>query len=231
MKKILCVLLVGIMLIGFASCGNPSGETEPIGTTAPTPTTESTPVDPEPTEPSESSVPTEPSEPSDPSESTEPSEPTEPSTEPSVPTEPTEPSTEPSEPVAQPVTFRIYLPNDSLSGFVTESVTVEELTPEAVLNVLKSYKMLTEAVTILDFRFEDGLITIDFNHAFADIMYSMGTTGELMVVGNLVNTYLDAYQAEALYFTVEGEILNSGHVIYDSPLSFIVPPSPTPPEG
>ena len=36
-----------------------------------------------------------------------------------------------------------------------------------------------------------------------------------MVVGSVVNTFLDAFQAESVYFTVDGQILESGHVIYD----------------
>jgi hypothetical protein len=41
-----------------------------------------------------------------------------------------------------------------------------------------------------------------------------------MVLGSLVNTYLSAYQAETVLITVEGQILESGHVIYDFPMGY-----------
>jgi len=64
-------------------------------------------------------------------------------------------------------------------------------------------------------------LNIDFNRSFADLICSMGTAGELMITGSVVNTFLSAFQAESVYFTVDGEILESGHVIYDFPLTFV----------
>ena len=52
-----------------------------------------------------------------------------------------------------------------------------------------------------------------------------------VIVGGLpdvVNTFLDAFQAESVYFTVDGQILESGHVIYDFAMPFFsVDPQPT----
>ena len=70
------------------------------------------------------------------------------------------------------------------------------------------------------FAVEDGLITVDFNRSFADVVCSMGTSGELMIVGSVVNTFLDAFRAESVAFTVDGQILESGHTIYDFALTF-----------
>ena len=45
----------------------------------------------------------------------------------------------------------------------------------------------------------------------------MGTAGESATIKAVVNTFLDAYGAQEAYITVDGEILESGHVIYDFP--------------
>ena len=55
---------------------------------------------------------------------------------------------------------------------------------------------------------------------FADIMNQMGSSGELMIVGSVTNTFLNAFKAEKLYFTVDGEVFESGHTIYDFELTF-----------
>ena len=41
-----------------------------------------------------------------------------------------------------------------------------------------------------------------------------------MITGSVVNTYITAFQAESVYFTINGNILESGHVVYDFPLTF-----------
>ena len=119
------------------------------------------------------------------------------------------------------LTYTVYLPNDNADGFDEISVSVDEITWEAVLAELKNRNVLPGGVCINSFSLEDALITIDFNQAFADVLCSMGTTGELMIVGSVVNTFLAAYSADAVCFTVDGGILESGHTIYDFPLSFI----------
>ena len=48
----------------------------------------------------------------------------------------------------------------------------------------------------------------------------MGTSGERMVIGSVVNTLIANYEVETVSITVEGDIWESGHVIYDSPMGF-----------
>ena len=45
----------------------------------------------------------------------------------------------------------------------------------------------------------------------------MGTAGEYIIIGSLVNTFLENYQdtVTSIFITVNGEIIESGHVIYD----------------
>ena len=65
---------------------------------------------------------------------------------------------------------------------------------------------------------EGGEITLDFNEAFAQRIRSTGTAGEYILMGSLVNTYLDAFNAATVTVTVEGGVWESGHVIYDMPM-------------
>ena len=62
------------------------------------------------------------------------------------------------------------------------------------------------------------VLELDFNQAFAELLCSMGSSGEYIIVGAMVNSFLDAFGAARLMFTVDGEILETGHVIYDFPM-------------
>ena len=54
------------------------------------------------------------------------------------------------------------------------------------------------------------------------------TSGEYVILGSVVNTFLTAYDADAIIITVDGEVLETGHSVYDQPLtlyqSFILKP-------
>ena len=79
---------------------------------------------------------------------------------------------------------------------------------------------MPDTVSVNSFTIDNDQITVDFNKAFGGVVNSMGSSGELMIVGSVVNTFLDAFQAKSFYFTVEGKTFESGHVIYDFPMSF-----------
>ena len=185
MKKILCALLVGILLVGLAACSK--SPTTPQSVDNPN-ATNSSPVT-TPIGKGETGI-------SD------------------VLTE------DPIESISQLLSYSIYVPNDNANGFVVETISTADISAETVLTELKKRNVLPEVVSIHNFHMDNGLLTIDFNQAFADVVCSMGTSGELMVVGSVVNTFLDAFQAESVYFTVGGQILESGHVIYDFSMPF-----------
>lgn len=115
------------------------------------------------------------------------------------------------------VKFLLYTPNDNLDGFVTTEIEQDELD---IIGALAEANVLNEKI-VENSMIQDGMVLkLDLNSAFADLIYTQGTTGELMIMGSLVNTYLSAYGAESLILTVDGEILESGHVIYDFPLKY-----------
>lgn len=129
-------------------------------------------------------------------------------------------SEETIESVSQLVSYSIYVPNDNADGFDLETIRTEVISAENVLAELKKRNVLPDAVFVNSFNMDNGLITMDLNQAFADVVCSMGTSGELMIVGSVVNTFLDAFQADYVYFTVNNQILESGHTIYDFAMPF-----------
>ena len=138
------------------------------------------------------------------------------------PSETSIPLPETSAPMAEtsPVyTYTLYIPNSNADGFDTKQIEAPEITPENVLTELQKAVVLTQNVFINAFHIEDGQLRIDFNSVFADIICTTGTAGEYMIMGSVVNTFLGAFNAESVLITVDGEILESGHVIYDFPIT------------
>ncbi len=130
-------------------------------------------------------------------------------------TQPTD--TLPTDTEADVRVFTVYTPNEAYDGFFTTEVQEGTLTAmEALINA----GVLTEDVTVNGIAMEGTHITVDFNSAFADLINTQGTTGERMIMGCVVNTFLSANNAQTMTITVDGEILESGHVVYDFPMEY-----------
>ena len=148
-----------------------------------------------------------------------------------LPTKPTEaqPTTVPTEPPIQtaPVTFTLYHGNENADGFDTKEVTIPERDRNLVVEKLIEAGVLLEGTTLLSSDVQNTCLHLDFNEAFSSHLNTMGTAGERMIMGSVVNTFLGLYQQPALsaivdsvLITVNGEILESGHVIYDFEMTF-----------
>lgn len=118
------------------------------------------------------------------------------------------------------VSLTVYRGDDNAESFLSEEVLVSEINEAVIVEQLIAAGVLTEGTAVNELRMDGTQLTIDFNQPFADLICSMGTSGEHIIVGSTVNTFLCAYGADALVFTVDGEILESGHVVYDFPLTF-----------
>lgn len=116
------------------------------------------------------------------------------------------------------VEINAYVSNDDTTAFVAESVKIDELTPENIVNALVQKSVLSSDVRVLKCEEQtvDGVksLDVDFNEAFGAYVCSMGTTGEYYTIGSIVNTFLDAYGCEKIKITVEGNTLESGHAEY-----------------
>ena len=74
-------------------------------------------------------------------------------------------------------------------------------------------KILTEGCQLLSFKVneETHLIDLDFNAATGEYIRSMGTTGEIQIIGCIINTYLETYDCDGIKLTEEGKVLQTSH--------------------
>lgn len=112
----------------------------------------------------------------------------------------------------------IYMSNDDATAFVSESVKIDELTPENIVNALIQKSVLPSDIQVLkcEEQIVDGVksLDVDFDEAFGRYVSRMGTTGEYYTIGSVVNTFLDAFGCEQIKITVEGNTLETGHAEY-----------------
>ncbi len=115
-----------------------------------------------------------------------------------------------------PETITIYVPNDTADGFV------EYTAPGPVMAALMDAQVLTSDVELQEFtQSEDGTaLFADFNAVLKDLITTQGTTGEYLLLGSVVNSFLNVNEAESITITIDGEYLETGHNIYDYPLTF-----------
>lgn len=122
-------------------------------------------------------------------------------------------NSEPQTPVEEETSSRsvtVYYVDD-LSRVVVGKAA--EITDEYdIWNALKENGILTDECELNSIRInDDQTMDLDFNHATADRINSMGTTGETEIIGCIVNTYLDAYDCSGIRLLEEGKDFVSSH--------------------
>ena len=66
-------------------------------------------------------------------------------------------------------------------------------------------------------------LEVDFSEKFQEALFNQGSSGEFIMMGSVVNTFLRAYEADNMTITVNGNILESGHCIYESSMKAYEP--------
>ena len=118
----------------------------------------------------------------------------------------------------------IYTPNDNVDGLNETDVEVPELNEFVILYELVEAKVIKEGTQINHFEkiTENGkeYLVFDFNEKMGELLNSYGSSGEYVTMASIANTFLKAYDADFFKFTINGEIFESGHIIYDEPIGF-----------
>ena len=119
----------------------------------------------------------------------------------------------------------IYYGDSSAEHLTSEIVEEEEVTPELLVKKLVEHQILSDGTKVNSFKETDSQsngkqLEVDFSMEFQDALFAQGTSGEFLMLGSVVNTFLDAYEADSMLITVEGNTLESGHCIYEKPMRY-----------
>ena len=109
-----------------------------------------------------------------------------------------------------------YIPNQTADGFVVSNEAFDG-TIEGMIAKLVELEALPAGTEVISFGVNGDTVEIDLSKPFGDAMN--GTAGEYLLIGSLVNTILDFYKTDTVNLKVGGKVLDTGHNIYDQPLS------------
>lgn len=118
----------------------------------------------------------------------------------------------------------IYYGNDNDDNMQCDVVSGDEVTPEFLVNQLIKHGVLaknTKVNSIKEKTTKSGKeLVVDFSDKFQEKLFTLGNTEELLMMSSVVNTFIQAYQANSMKITVNGNTVESGHCIYDGKMQF-----------
>ena len=126
-------------------------------------------------------------------------------------------TTEETTPTPVPMELAIYCGNENADGFNTISYEVYYFNSYTIIEKLIEAGALADGITLNYEQYSGTCLHLDFNDTLLKQLNSTGSAGEYIIIGSIVNTFLDNYNdvATSIYITVNGDIIESGHVIYD----------------
>ena len=117
----------------------------------------------------------------------------------------------------------LYLPNENADGWNVTKNQIEQVTPDIIIGQLVGAGAIPDSVTGVSFgedQGENGLILkLDLSSNFVEGLLNMGTAGEYLTMGSVVNSFLDTYQADGIEITAGGNVIETGHTSFEGVLN------------
>lgn len=117
----------------------------------------------------------------------------------------------------------LYLPNENADGWNVTKNQIEQVTPDIIIGQLVGAGAIPDSVTVVSFgedQGENGLILkLDLSSNFVEGLLNMGTAGEYLTMGAVVNSFLDTYQADGIEITAGGNVIETGHTSFEGVLN------------
>lgn len=120
---------------------------------------------------------------------------------------------------------KLYFPNDAADDLRADTAQIPDTEPavtvayaQAIAEQLIAHDALPKDSQVLAISKDGDALSLDMNEAFLAGLRQSGSTGELMYMGSLVNTFLDNFNCTTVLVTVAGQPFSTGHSEYDKPL-------------
>jgi len=195
MKRIAALLLAAALFLALTACGRKTDNV--IVLDDPAPTTQDrqeTKTDPAATKQDE---------PQQEQQETQTTPAQEPAAEPAPAEEPT--------PAATAEKVKLYFSNDAGTQFISYKTSLDKLTAGNLLSALADMGAVPSGTRASSFTSaEDGgktTLKLDLNGTFAKRFAESGPSGRYMMLGSVVNTFLEAFRADEMTVTAEGKAL------------------------
>lgn len=112
----------------------------------------------------------------------------------------------------------IYTTDEESLSLVDKKVNVSAITPEAILEQLKSCQSIPEKTQVNSFKTyqsDDNLSIgiLDFSEDFYN--FNLGSGFESMMLNSVAKTYIENFELSKLKILVDGSEYQSGHILFE----------------
>lgn len=118
-----------------------------------------------------------------------------------------------------PALITVYYGDDNAEHLISTVYPTDRLDEYSVMGALKAVGAVNMDVGLNSFEAKERTLYIDVSKEFQTQLCSYGTSGEMILMGSVVRTYLEAFNSDEIVITVDGETLESGHEIYGYAIS------------
>ena len=101
----------------------------------------------------------------------------------------------------------IYVGNGDATGLIEETVVLEEVTAESIVEELKKAGIFGGDTKVLSFAIKDNIATLDLS-----ALPSTGTAGESVMLAVIGNTFTKTFHVDKVRLLINGENYSSGHL-------------------
>lgn len=112
------------------------------------------------------------------------------------------------------IDVNVYKIDKSSGECIIEKKECSNVNGENLWELLKEEEVVPNESNIFYLKKEGTQLELDVDNVFGEYLRSFGTTGEYEIMRCIVNTYLDANEAEMIKITESGKPLCSGHTEY-----------------
>lgn len=117
------------------------------------------------------------------------------------------------------IPVQIFYGDGDVELILSKEMLARDVNQDELVRCLTEAGVLEEGVQVLSLELREDkkgiYLDVDFNEKFTEKLNRMGTSGERIYMGSVVNTFLTAFEADFMMVTAEGKTIESGHVIYD----------------
>lgn len=119
----------------------------------------------------------------------------------------------------------VYYGNSGSLELKYEDAAMEQLTPENLIDSLAKHNIVSLDTKVNSFEEEEDVsgkvLKLDLSGTFREYLKTMSENGEKVILASVTNTFLEAYEAELIQITVEGDPLETSHGSYEEPIGYI----------
>ncbi|MCD7725569.1 MAG: GerMN domain-containing protein [Clostridiales bacterium] len=127
----------------------------------------------------------------------------------------------------EPVEMVLYYSNGTFDSLDSETLEVEKITADVIVSALARHNIVsidTKALSLEEEETEEGkLLYLDLSEAVNGYLRTMTREAESIIIASITDTFLENYEADGIYLTVEGKVLKTSYAVYDEMLEWCLP--------